>query len=59
MLDSIGVLIGRAGVCGVVVESSLDCEVRLQLNQDRLRRAILNLGENAIDAMSSGGGRSG
>jgi signal transduction histidine kinase len=44
-----------AGRAGVQVELDLAAGVRVPLDEDRIRRCLLNLAYNAIEAMSDGG----
>ncbi len=44
-----------ASRAGVRIERDLQCEARLEMNEDSLRRALLNLARNAIEAMPEGG----
>ena len=44
-----------ASVAGVTLETELRAGARLPLDEARMRRAILNLGYNALDAMPEGG----
>lgn len=55
MSASIGALVRDASVAGVQIETDFEEGIRLALDEDRFRRAILNLGYNAIDAMPDGG----
>lgn len=48
-------LVQDASRRGVEIELDLASEARLPLDEDRLRRALLNLGYNALDAMPEGG----
>ena len=40
---------------GVVIETALGADARMMLDVDRFRRALLNLGYNAIESMPEGG----
>ncbi len=44
-----------ASVAGVTIETDLRSGVRFELDEERFRRVLLNLGYNAIDAMPEGG----
>lgn len=45
----------EAGRCGVTIETELDCDLRMSLDASAIRRVVLNLARNAIEAMTAGG----
>ena len=53
--NALTALVEEAGRTGVRIETSLGSSATLLLDGDRFRRAIRNLGYNAIEAMSDGG----
>lgn len=53
--SAVAALLHDASLAGVVIETDFDDELHVAIDQDRLRRAILNLGFNAIEAMGDGG----
>ncbi len=53
--DAIAALAHEAGRAGVAIESDLASGAHFPIDADRLRRALLNLGRNAIEAMPDGG----
>jgi signal transduction histidine kinase len=55
LLDVVASVAESAGQAGVTVETQLDAPVELELDGDRMRRAVLNLLQNAIEAMPDGG----
>ena len=55
VLAAAAALSADAAAAGIEVKTDLTSGARLPLDEDRLRRAILNLGYNALDAMGDGG----
>ena len=52
---SMSVVAEEAGLAGVEIRTELEADVEMQLDADRLRRAILNITYNALEAMPAGG----
>jgi signal transduction histidine kinase len=53
--DALARLAQDAAHAGVVIETALHSGARLMVDVDRLRRVLLNLGYNALEAMAEGG----
>jgi signal transduction histidine kinase len=55
ILDVVAAIAEPAGHAGISVETRLDARVAIALDCDRMRRALLNLLHNGIEAMPEGG----
>jgi signal transduction histidine kinase len=53
--DAMARVAEQAALAGVRVELDLGCRARIPIDEDHVRRAILNLAHNAIQAMPDGG----